>query len=719
MPEQTSTTNQAALTLEVDGDGVAWLVFDNPEGSQNILSTPVMERFDGLLAEVEEGAAAGDIRALVVRSGKDGTFIAGADVGEIEGITDPADGEAKAAQGQAVFQRVHALPIPTVAAVDGTCLGGGTELILACDVRIAADRDETKIGLPEIQLGILPGFGGTTRLPRVIGLMAAADIILAGKRVNARKAARTGLIHERMHPGVLYDRAGEIARTLADGGPPPDRAKPGLGARLLEATAPGRAVILRQARKQVMKQTHGKYPAPLKAIEVMRRSAGKPLEQALAIEARALGELVVTPESKSLIHVYHLMEGAKKAAPDAAAHPVRRVGVLGAGVMGGGIAQLLAYKDYTVRLKDIRQDALSVGLQHARSMFDKLVRRRKLPKRDAARKMDAISPSLDYSGFGTVDVVIEAVVERMDVKKSVLKETESEVRADTVLTSNTSSLSITEMASALDRPENFAGMHFFNPVHRMPLVEVVRGQATSDEATATVFDLVRGLGKTPVIVKDGPGFLVNRILTPYLNEAGFLIGAGASIGEIDEALKDFGMPMGPLRLLDEVGLDIARHAGETMETAYPERMAASPALVRLGETERLGKKNGKGFYVYEDGAEQHPDPSIYDDLRDVIGESQTSLPRREIVDRCVLPMVNEAARILDEGVARSPGDVDLAMITGTGFPPFRGGLLRYADTLGTKTIVAKLESFQREFGPRYEPAALLRRKAEAGERFYF
>ncbi len=713
-----STTNQAALSLEVDGDGVAWLIFDNPDKSQNILTTPVMERLDGLLAKIEEGAAAGDIRALVIRSGKDGTFIAGADVGEIEGITDPADGEAKAAQGQAVFQRVHTLPIPTVAAVDGTCLGGGTELILACDVRIAADRDETKIGLPEIQLGILPGFGGTTRLPRVIGLMAAADIILASKRVNARKAQKTGLVHERMHPGVLYQRAGEIARDLADGGSPPSRAKPGLMARIMEATAPGRAVILSQARKQVMKQTHGKYPAPLRAIEVMRKSAGKSLEQALAIEARALGELVVTPESKSLIHVYHLMEGAKKAAPDAEARPVRRVGVLGAGVMGGGIAQLLAYRDYTVRLKDIQQDALSVGLQHARSMFDKLVKRHKLSRREAARHMDAISPSLDYSGFGTLDLVIEAVVERMDVKKSVLAETESEVSEHTVLTSNTSSLSITEMASALDRPENFAGMHFFNPVHRMPLVEIIRGEATSDEATATVFDLVRGLGKTPVIVKDGPGFLVNRILTPYLNEAGFLIGAGASIAEVDEALKDFGMPMGPLRLLDEVGLDIARHAGETMEAAFPERMASCPTLLKLGDTERLGKKNGKGFYVYEDGKEQHPDPSIYDDLRDVIGEDQTSLPAREMVDRCVLPMINEAARILDEGVARSPGDVDLAMITGTGFPPFRGGLLRYADSVGTKTILAKLESFEREFGARYEPAALLRRKAEADQGFY-
>lgn len=719
MPEPMSGTNQAALTLEVDSDGVAWLVLDNPDKKVNILSTPLMERLDGLLDEVEAGASAGRIRALVVRSGKDGSFIAGADVNEIERIEDPAVGESQAAAGQARFQRLHELGIPTVAAVDGVCLGGGTELILACDVRLAADREETRIGLPETRLGILPAFGGTTRLPRLVGLVAASDIILAGKSVDARKAQKIGLIHERMHPGALYPRAAAVARELADGDRPPARSRPGLMQRLAESSPPGRALILRQARKQVMKQTGGRYPAPLKVIEVMKESAGKPLKRALAIEARALGELIVTPESKNLIHVYHLMEDAKKAGPDAEARRVERVAVLGAGIMGGGIAQLLAYKGYGVRLKDIQQGALSEGLKHARNQFDQLVKRRRLGRREAERRMNAISPSLDYSGFGTVGLVIEAVVERMDVKKAVLKETEAEVVADAVLTTNTSSLSVTEMQGALARPENFAGMHFFNPVHRMPLVEIIRGQATSAETVATVFEVVRRLGKTPVIVADGPGFLVNRILTPYLNEAGFLLGAGAAIAEIDQALKDFGMPMGPLRLLDEVGLDIARHAGRTMEEAFGERMAAAPTLAALGDdSDRLGRKNGKGFYTYEDGREQHPDPTVYEDLASVIGEKQASLPQREIVDRCVLPMVNEAARILEEGITRSPGDVDLAMITGTGFPPFRGGLLRYADTVGLRTILAKLESFARALGPRYEPAPLLRQRAEAGNGFY-
>ena len=718
MPDTLSTTTRATPALDLSSDGVARLVFDDPEKKVNVLSTPVMERLDALIGELEEGVRDGRVRAVVVRSGKDGSFIAGADVDEIADITDPVEGREKAAQGQAVFQRLHELPVPTIAAVDGTCLGGGTELILACDVRIASDRKETKIGLPETRLGILPGFGGTTRLPRLVGLIAASDIILAGKAVDARKAQKIGLIHERMHPGVLYERAEAIARAMAAGEPGPSRSKPGLAQRLAEATPLGRRVILKQARKQVLKQTKGHYPAPLRALDVMERSAGKPLEKALAIEAEALGELVVTDVSKNLIHVFHLMEGAKKAGPDADGRPVDRVAVLGAGVMGGGIAQLLAYNHIAVRLKDINQDALSTGLRHARSMFDKLVKRRKLRQREAEDRMNAISPALDYSGFTTVDLVIEAVVERMDVKKTVLAETEGQVGEDAVLTSNTSSLSITEMAGALQRPDRFAGMHFFNPVHRMPLVEVIRGEASSDEAVATVFDLTLRLGKTPVVVKDGPGFLVNRILTPYLNEAGYLLAEGASIAEVDEALLEFGMPMGPFRLLDEVGLDIARHAGATMHDAFGERLAPAPALTALEDGDRLGRKNEKGFYVYEDGREQHPDPSVYEELAPVIGDERRSMPAREIRDRVVLPMVNEAARILEEGIARSPGDVDLAMITGTGFPPFLGGLLRYADAVGLPTILAKLESFEREHGARYEPAPLLRRKAASNEGFY-
>jgi 3-hydroxyacyl-CoA dehydrogenase / enoyl-CoA hydratase / 3-hydroxybutyryl-CoA epimerase len=710
--------DQAALELEVTGDGVAWLVFDRPDARVNLLSREVMARLDALLGEIEEGARAGRIRAVVVRSGKDGSFIAGADVKEIASITDAQHGGAGAALGQSVFTRLDRLPVPSVAAVDGLCLGGGTELILACDARIASDRPETKIGLPEVKLGIIPGFGGTTRLPRVIGLSDALGMILTGTNVSAKKAQRIGLISERMHVGVLYERARTLALELTTGTSLPRPRKPVLK-RALDGTPIGRRIVLRQARRQVMKETRGHYPAPLAALDVVRRSAKLPLDAALAIEAEAAGRLVVSDVSKNLIHVFHLLESAKKAGP-AGVEPraVERVAVLGAGVMGGGIAQLVAYRGLEVRLKDINAEAIGLGLKHARQMFERLVKRGRLEKRDTERYMAAIAPSLEYSGFATVDVVIEAVVERMEVKKQVLRETESHVRHGCVLATNTSSLSVTEMQGALERPADFAGMHFFNPVHRMPLVEVIRGEQTSDEAVATIVALTRRLDKTPIIVRDGPGFLVNRILAPYLNEAAWLLAEGASIEQIDRTLRRFGMPMGPLRLLDEVGLDVARHAGAVMSAAFGDRLQPPPVMTALSETELLGRKGGRGFYVYEDGRDRKVNEDIYGLLGSAVPKERRNLDHQEILDRTLLAMVNEAARLLADGIVATPGEVDLGMITGTGFPPFRGGLLRWADTLGMQTVLDRLQQLEEKHGARFTPAPLIRERAAAGQGFY-
>jgi 3-hydroxyacyl-CoA dehydrogenase / enoyl-CoA hydratase / 3-hydroxybutyryl-CoA epimerase len=709
-------TDQAALTLEIGGDGVAWLVFDRPDSRHNILSGAVLRRLDSLLGEIEAGAAAGRIRSVVVRSGKDASFIAGADVNEIGAITDEAEAAAGAAAGQRVFRRLDLLPVPVVAAVDGICLGGGTELILACDVRIASDRPETRIGLPEIRLGIIPGFGGTTRLPRVIGLSDALGMILTGSAVSARRAQRTGLISERTHPAILYDRARELALSLADGATPARR-RPRLLKRILDGTAPGRRIVLRQARRQVLRETRGQYPAPLEALRVVRRIARLPLDAALAVEAEAVGRLVVTDVSKNLIHIFRLMEAAKKAGPPGAVpRPVERVAVLGAGVMGGGIAQLLAYRGFEVRLKDIATDALGLGLRHARGMFDRLVRRGRIERRDAERFMDAISPTLEYTGFATADMVIEAVVERMDVKQQVLREAEASVRPGCVLASNTSSLSITAMQSALDRPADFAGMHFFNPVHRMPLVEVIRGDATSDDTVATVLALTRQLEKTPVIVRDGPGFLVNRILAPYLNEAGWLLAEGASVEDVDRALRRFGMPMGPLRLLDEVGLDVARHAGAVMHAAFGERLAPPPPMAAMEGTGLVGRKGGSGFYRYEGERERGVNAGIYAAL--ALPAKRSEVAEGEICDRTLLAMVNEAARILEEDIVAGPGDVDLGMITGTGFPPFRGGLLRWADASGLALVERRLSELAARHGARFEPAPMIRAAAASGRGFY-
>jgi 3-hydroxyacyl-CoA dehydrogenase/enoyl-CoA hydratase/3-hydroxybutyryl-CoA epimerase len=701
------------ITLQVEPDGVAWLIIDVP-GKLNILSTGVMTRLNELLGELEQVAAAGRIKVVAIRSGKAGSFIAGADINEIAAITDPADGASKAALGQRVFTRLAQLPIPCLAVVDGICLGGGTELLLACTQRIASDRKETRIGLPEVQLGILPGFGGTTRLPRLIGLRAALDIILTGKPVAAKKAERIGLIDECVPAPVLYERAGALARMLAAGQPPKPRRR-SLSARILDDTPVGRRLVLKQARKTVMRQTRGHYPAPLKVLEIMPRIQSSSIADALAIEARALGELITTEVSKHLIHVFRLSEHAKKSAPDVPPRAVERVGVLGAGVMGGGIAQLLAYRGFAVRLKDIKADAIALGLRHAQETFDQAVKRRRVDRREARRMMQRISPTLDYSGFGNADLVIEAVIERMEVKKAVLRETEQMV-AGGVLTSNTSSLSITEMQSALTDPARFCGMHFFNPVDRMPLVEIVRGTHTSDETVATVFATARKLEKTPIIVRDGPGFLVNRVLAPYLNEAGWLLAEGVPAEVIDKTLVVFGMPMGPIRLLDEIGLDVARHAAGVMFDAFGERMQPAPPMVALERTGRLGKKGGSGFYVYEQGKEKGVDATIYAELG--ISNHDRKMARSEVQARCVFVMINEAARILAEGIAASPDDVDVGMIFGTGFPPFRGGLLKYADTVGAARIAETLDRFTRDLGPRFTVAPLLREKARASATFY-
>jgi 3-hydroxyacyl-CoA dehydrogenase/enoyl-CoA hydratase/3-hydroxybutyryl-CoA epimerase len=569
-----------------------------------------------------------------------------------------------------------------------------------------------------VKLGIIPGFGGTTRLPRVVGLREALAMILTGSNISARKAQRIRLIAERMHPGILYDRARALAieLTAARTGP---RAKRSLLAKVLDDTAVGRRIVLAQARRQVMKETGGRYPAPLRALDVIARSARLPLDAALKIEAKALGELIVTDVSKNLLHVFHLLESAKKAGPPGVkARSIERVAVLGAGVMGGGIAQLLAYRGLEVRLKDIRSDALGLGLRHARTMFDRLAKRGRIEKRDAQRYMAAIAPTLDYTGFGTTDLVSEAVVERMDIKQQVLRETETHVRADAVLTTNTSSLSVSAMQGALERPANFAGMHFFNPVHRMPLVEVIRGKQTSDVAIASVVALARRLDKTPVVVSDGPGFLVNRILAPYLNEAGWLLAEGGAIDQIDRTLKRFGMPMGPLRLLDEVGLDVARHAGAVMSAAFGDRLAPPPTMTALEKTELLGRKGGRGFYVYEDGRDKSVNEEIYKQLGDALPAARREIPQQEILDRTLLAMVNEAARVLEDGIVATPGDVDVGMITGTGFPPFHGGLLRWADSIGMTHILQRLEQLRAQHGIRFEPAGLIRERARTGRGFY-
>ena len=710
----------------IDANGVGRITFDDPARAHNILTEPVLKELDGIVAQAEEAAQEGTLRALLIDSGKPGSFIAGADVTAIAAVAESGDREAAVEAvraGQALFGRIAALPVPTVAAIAGISLGGGTELALACDYRVCDDDDRTRIGLPEVQLGILPAWGGTTRLPRLVGLRAALGLMLTGKPARVSRAKRIGLV-DRVFPRQQFrERSLEFARSLAEGrGGGRKRARArrrrGIAGWLLDGTAPGRAVVLRAARKQVLKRTRGHYPAPLRILDVVRKGTGRTMAEGFELEARAVGQLVGSPHCRNLLFLFQLREGARKGpwAEGGRAASVGRMAVIGAGQMGGGIAQVAAYHDLPVRMKDVRHEAVAGGLAHARSIFDGAVKRRSLRRRDAMRKMGLISGGLDYAGVGRADLVVEAVVERMDIKKAVLKEVEGVVGPGAVIATNTSSLSVDEMASALERPGRFAGMHFFGPVHRMPLVEVVRGEKTDPDTVQTIAALVVRMGKVPVVTRDGPGFLVNRILGLALNEAGHLLDEGCDVEALDRVWTDFGMPMGPCRLIDEVGMDIARHAGDSLAEAFGERMAPSASLVALGESGRLGRKGGKGFYLYENGKEKGVDDTVYADM----GQSsrRTSVDPDRACDRIVLAMVNEAARILEDGIVGSAADVDLGMVMGTGFPPFRGGLLRYADDRGLEEVLAVVEGFAGEVGSRFQPSGLLVELAQSGKSFH-
>ncbi len=723
-PENAESPSRASVspTLEIDSDGIGWITFDDAERSLNILAEPVMRRFAETLDSARAAGREGQIKVVVIRSGKTDSFIAGADVDQIAQLEDPSDAERKIRLGQAIFMAVETLPVPTVAAVHGVCLGGGVELALACTHRLLSDSKKTKIGLPEVMLGILPAWGGTSRLPRLVGLQAALDLLLTGKQIDSRKARQIGFAGEVYPEHIFESMVRDFALKVCGRPQAQVRRKAKLVARVLDGTTLGRKLVLRTARKKVLSSTGGHYPAPLRILDILDEHHGGPLESSLSAEARLAAELVVSTVSKNLVHVFQMREAARKGTgtANAGATPtqVRNLGVLGAGIMGGGIAQLAAYNDVRVYMKDIRHDAVTGGLQHARELFDKAVKRRKLSAREARQRMDMVSGGVEYHGLSTADVVVEAVVERMDVKRAVLRATEQNVDRACVLATNTSSLSVDEMASALEHPELFCGMHFFNPVHRMPLVEIIRGSASDEVSIATVYAFALALGKVPVVVGDGPGFLVNRILGPYLNEAGFLLGDGASIRQIDAQAKQFGMPMGPLRLIDEVGIDVSAHAGAALHEGLGDRLTPSPALVALGKTERLGRKGGRGFYLYEKGREQKIDESIYAELGASVPNKRRKLRDRDVRARLIVQMINEAARALDQGIVRTAAEVDLAMIMGTGFPPFRGGLLRFADSLHPKGVLDRTRELEQAHGERFAPADLLVELANSDRTFY-
>lgn len=706
-----SATDEQALRLDIGPDRVGHVVFDRPDSRVNLLSEAVLHRFDAQIGELESRIANGQLVAVILESGKPDSFFAGADVAEIGQIRTVDQGRAASTEGQRIFRRLERLRVPTIACIDGICLGGGTELSLHCDYRVASDAGSTKIGLPETRLGIIPGFGGCVKLPQIIGVRRALDVILSGRPVSATHAARIGLV-DRVIPRHAWEGGlREFVTDVLAGRVP--KAEPALSLRdrLLERNPIGRKVLFSLARKRVQAETKGQYPAPARAIDVLEQTYGMRPDEAYAIEAEALGELIAGDVSRALVRVYGLSQEAKRALPEsviATARDVRRVAVVGAGVMGGAIAELVAANDIDTVLKDIDQGALDSGLRHAADLLRKATRAGVFTETEAGLKLARIDGRLDYEGFDEVDLAIEAVVERMVVKQQVFRDLEGLLAPGAVLATNTSALSVSTMASGLDRPERVVGLHFFNPVHKMPLVELIRGDRTEDAALATAFRFAIRLGKTPVVVADRPGFLVNRLLGPYLNEAGRLLDEGTPVETVDAALREFGMPMGPCRLLDEIGFDVARHAAREMAAALGDRLSPPDVLDRMIDDGRLGRKNGRGFYLYEDGRSTGVDPT----LDSVFPSAPGGRTDDDVRSRCLLSMVNEAAWALGEEVVDTADQVDLAMIMGTGFPPFRGGLLRWADAEGLRNIVDQLTRFEKELGARFAPAPVLSQLAE-------
>ncbi|HXX63230.1 MAG TPA: 3-hydroxyacyl-CoA dehydrogenase NAD-binding domain-containing protein [Bacteroidota bacterium] len=704
----------SAFSYVINTDGIAVLTFDLPGEKVNKLTASVMAELDALLDEL---AAKKEIKALVFRSGKKESFIAGADIGEIRDIADAGKGERLARHGQATLSKLEALPFPTVAAIHGPCMGGGLELALACTYRVISNDQRTALALPEVRLGIIPGFGGTQRLPRLVGLANAIDMILSGKSVYPKQARKIGLADEVTYRETLLSVALATAKK-AIGRPRPARVRTShpLTNRLIEGSPLTRPLVYRMARKSALKETRGNYPAPLAALESIRYGMAHGKEAGYVNEAKMIGRLAPTEVTKNLISVFYLNETLKRD-PHPSHYGISRAGVLGAGVMGGGIAQLLAERGVAVRMKDVSTKAVGAGLKEAWQIFSKRQKKGILTALQARDGFDRITGAADYTGFGTADLAVEAVVEDMNIKKNVLRDFEAVAREDAIFASNTSSLSITEMATASKRPDRVVGMHFFNPVERMPLVEVVRGEKTSDPTVSAIATLSRKLGKLPVVVNDGPGFLVNRILMPYLGEAVAMLEQGAAIEEIDWALLQFGMPMGAFILLDEIGIDIAHKVSEILHQGLGARVRPSGLLGALYRDGYYGRKNGRGFYEYQGGRRVGPDISL---ARRISAEARGKerIGPEEVVDRAILRMIKEAALCLEDKIVDRPDLLDAALIFGIGFPPFRGGLLKYADMIGSKIIVEKLEGNAKKHGERFEPPRCLVEMAKGGKGFY-
>ncbi|MCF1427060.1 MAG: fatty acid oxidation complex subunit alpha FadJ [Shewanella sp.] len=706
---------EKTFNLKRREDGIALLVMDVPGETMNTLKGEFADEVTQVLNEIQSDNS---IKGLVLISGKPDSFVAGADIGMLDACKTADDARTLSSQGHQVFAQLEALNIPVVAAIHGACLGGGLELAMACHQRVCSDDAKTLLGLPEVQLGLLPGGGGTQRLPRLVGVTTALDMMLTGKQIRPKQALKMGLVDDMVPVSILQQTAIEMA---LKGKSVRHKPKQPLLNKVLESNSAGRNFIYQQAAKQVMKKTQGNYPAPSKLIDCVRQGMDKGMQKGLQVEASHFADLVMTPESAAMRAVFFAITEMKKETGAGETKPkaVKKAVVLGGGLMGGGIASVTTTKaKIPVRVKDINEKGLSNALSYAYKLLDGRVRRRHMRATERDKLMALMTTTTDYRGVKDADIVVEAVFEDLALKHQMVKDIERECGPDTIFASNTSSLPITQIAQAAERPENVIGLHYFSPVDKMPLVEVIAHANTSPETIATTVAFAKQQGKTPIVVQDCAGFYVNRILALYMNEAAQMLLEGQSVENLDKALVKFGFPVGPITLLDEVGIDVGAKISPILEKELGSRFEAPAAFDKLMADDRKGRKNGKGFYCYGDKAPKKSkkvDETVYS----VLGITPSgALEHNQISCRCIVQMLNEAARCLEEGIIASPRDGDIGALFGIGFPPFLGGPFRYMDSLGSQRLVEMLVSYQQQFGDRFAPCELLKKMAAEDGRFF-
>jgi 3-hydroxyacyl-CoA dehydrogenase/enoyl-CoA hydratase/3-hydroxybutyryl-CoA epimerase/enoyl-CoA isomerase len=717
--EQSMSYEGQAVRVHPLGDGLVELRFDLPGESVNKFDTATIGELKTAVAELQ---ATKGLRGLLMTSGKD-VFCVGADVTEFLSHFGKSEDELAAwlLATDAVFSAIEDLESPSVVAINGLALGGGFELCLAASYR--AMSSEAKVGLPEAKLGLFPGWGGTVRLSRLCGADTAIEWIAGGEAWPAADALKVGAVDAVVAPADLRDAALGMLKDAADG-------KLDWRVRREETKGPLRlnaveaGMVFATSKAFVAGKAGPHYPAPVAAIEAIEKGAAKPRDEALAIEAAAFARVAKTPTAHALVSVFLGDQAVKRIAKKhaKAARPVRRAAVLGAGIMGGGISYQSASRGVPVLMKDIAPQALEAGVGEAVKLLEKQVERGKLTSGQMAKVLAGITPTLSSGELAAVDLVVEAVVENESVKRKVLAEVEALLPEAAILTSNTSTISITRLATALKRPESFCGLHFFNPVPRMPLVEVIRGERSSPEAIATAVAYAQALGKTPIVVGDCGGFLVNRVLFPYLAGVQRLVADGVDYERIDRVMEKWGWPMGPALLMDVIGIDTCVHADAVLADAYPDRMRheGKSAIEAMAEAGRLGQKSGKGFYAWKPEKKGPPSKQSDPEAKAIVASlarDRTEVPDEEIVERTMLPMLLECSRCLEDGIVATPVEVDIALLYGLGFPPFRGGIFRWADSVGPPALLKAAER-QRGLGALYAPTKQLTTLAGSGRGFH-